>query len=146
MKITINTEASVKDTEIFITCNHLTPEIERIISMLRILELQLTGKRDGENYIIDASQVLYADTADKKTFLYTEKEVYETDLHLYELEERLAQAGFFRASKSCIINFKHIVSIKAELDRKIRVTLTNGEKLMISRQYAEQVKKRLEVR
>lgn len=146
MKITINTDANIADTEISITCSRLSPEIEKIIAMLRIMDMQLTGKRDGESYIIDAGKVLYADTVDKKNFLYTADSVYETDLHLYELEEQLTQSGFFRASKSCIINFKHIVSMKAELDRKLKVTMKNGEQLMVSRQYAEQVKKRLEVR
>lgn len=146
MKITINTDANIADTEISITCSRLSPEIEKIIAMLRIMDMQLTGKRDGESYIIDAGKVLYADTVDKKNFLYTADSVYETDLHLYELEEQLTQSGFFRASKSCIINFKHIVSMKAELDRKLKVTMKNGEQLMVSRQYAEQVKKRLGVR
>ena len=33
--------------------------------------------------------ILYIDTADKKTFLYTEKAVYESALRLYELEDAL---------------------------------------------------------
>ena len=90
--------------------------------------------------------LLYIDTADKRTFLYTKNEIYETELKLYELEEQLKDADFFRANKSCIINFRHIASLKSELNRRLLVTMTNGEKLIVSRQYAEYVKEKLEVR
>lgn len=145
MKIVIQAGQDVAETKITVTCGRLTPQLEKMISMLRMLDLQITGKKEGETYLLDADRILYIDTADKKTFLYTEDSVYETELHLYELEEQLAENGFFRAGKSCIINIKHIVSLKAELDRRIRVTLCNGEQLMISRQYADGIKKRLGV-
>lgn len=146
MKIIINSHEDIEDIEVSITCNHLTPEIEKIVSILRMMNKQLTGIKDGEIFIIDVAKVLYIDTVDKKTFIYTDSDVYETDLRLYELEERLLQAGFFRASKSCIINFRHIVSLKSEFNRRICVTMSNGEKLIVSRQYAEFLKQKLEVR
>lgn len=146
MKITISEDTRVTETEIAITCSQLTPEIEKIISMLRILDMKLTGIRDGEMCLIDAGKVLYMESVDKKTFIYTDGEVYETGLKLYELEAQLAGAGFFRASKSCIIHLKQIKSLKADLNRRIRVTMSNGEQLMVSRQYAEVLKERLGVR
>lgn len=146
MKITIKTESDAADTEVSITCNHLTPEIEKIVAMLRMLDMQLTGIKGDETHIIDVSKVLYIDSVDKKVFLYTKDSVYETNLHLYELEEQLAKADFFRANKSCIINFKQILSLKADINRKLRATMSNGEQLMISRQYADYVKERLGVK
>lgn len=146
MKISIHTDISVNEVELSITCNQLTPEIEKLLSVIRMMNMQITGSKNGEIYLLDAEQILYIDTADKKTFLYTKDNVYETDLHLYELEEQLAQVGFFRANKSCIINLKHILSLKADFERKIRVTLCNGEQLIISRQYADFVKKKLGVK
>lgn len=146
MKITIHSGETIKETEITISCNCLTPEIEKIISILRMMDRKLTGTKEGETYLIDVDQVLYIDTVDKKTFIYTMDSVYETGLKLYELEEQLVKADFFRANKSCIINFRKIVSLKADFDRRIRVTLTNKEQLIVSRQYAEYVKQRLGVK
>ena len=146
MKIEIHSGLDIKETEITVRCGQLTPEIEKMISMLRMLELQITGKKDGETHLLDAGNILYIDTADKKTFLYTKDCVYETELHLYELEEQLEESGFFRAGKSCIINLRHIVSLKADIDRRIRVTLCNGEQLVISRQYADGIKRKLGVK
>lgn len=146
MKITVRTAAEEKEIKIDITCQSMTPEVERILSMLHMLNKQLTGYKAGEMYLIEAADVLYIDTVDKKTFLYTKNEVYETALKLYELEEQLEEADFFRANKSCIINFRHIASLKSELNRRLLVTMTNGEKLIVSRQYAEYVKEKLGVR
>ena len=146
LKIVINTDSNINETEVSISCQHLTPEIEKIVSMMRILDMKLTGQKAGETFILDVSDVLYIDTVDKKTFIYTKDEVYETNLKLYELEEQLSRADFFRANKSCVINFRKISSLKTYIDRKIQVTMDNGEQLIISRQYTPYVKERLGVK
>lgn len=146
MKITIHSDENIQEMEIDIRCRKLTPEIERVISVLKMLEMKLTGVYEGETCFLDPAQVLYIDTTDKKTFIYTKEKVYETNLKLYELEERFSEAGFFRGGKSCIINLRHIHSLRADLERRIRVTLDNGEQLVVSRQYAEVLKIRLGVK
>ncbi len=146
LKIHINEDLKYRETEITINCSRLSPDIERLISMLRVLDLKITGKKDGQTYILDAARVLYIDTVDKKTFFYTQNDVYETNLKLYELEEQLEAMDFLRANKSCIINLRHIVSIKPDIDGKLLVTMSNNEKLYVSRQYSPSIKTRLGVR
>lgn len=146
MKIHINEDSSFNEMEITINCNRINAEVESIISKLRVMDLKLTGKRDNQTYILDAGKVLYIDTVDKKTFFYTKNDIYETDLRLYELEEQLSALDFIRSSKSCIINFNQIHSIKADLDGKLLVTMINKEKLRVSRQYAQNVKRKLGVK
>lgn len=107
---------------------------------------QLTVKKEGEIYLLDVCEVIYAESIDKKTFVYTGTEVYESDFKLYELEQQLNQCGFFRASKSCMVQLKYIRSLKADINRKIRATLENGEQIMISRQYADELKRKLGVK
>lgn len=146
MKISIHTDSQAEETEIQITCRHLTPQLEKVISILRILDFKILGQKDGESHVLDISKILYIDTADKKTFLYTKDDVFESCLKLYELEEELKEFDFFRAGKSCIINLRQIQAIRADLDRKLRVTMTNGEQLTVSRQYADYVRKKLGVK
>lgn len=146
LKIYINEDLKYRETEITINCSRLSPDIERLISMLRVLDLKITGKKDGQTYILDAARVLYIDTVDRKTFFYTQNDVYETNLKLYELEEQLEAMDFLRANKSCIINLRHIVSIKPDIDGKLLVTMSNNEKLYVSRQYSPSIKTRLGVR
>lgn len=146
MKIHINEDPSYHETEITINCNKLDTNVEKLISMLRVMDLKLTGKRDNQTYILDASKVIYIDTVDKKTFFYTKINFYETDLKLYELEDQLASLDFIRISKSCIMNFNHINSIKADIDGRLLVTMSNNEKIIVSRQYAPIIKKKLGVK
>lgn len=143
LKISINVDPNVKDTEITVSCNHLTPEIEKILATLRILNQQLMVTKGEETYIIDVSGIVYVEAVDRKTFVYTRDDYYESKLKLYEMEERLCECGFFRASKSFLVQLRYIKSLKTDLDRKIRLTLENGEQIMVSRQYAEELKNRL---
>lgn len=146
MKIEIDVNGEYQDTEIRISCPRLTPELEKVLATLRMLERQLTARREGVTYLLDISEVIYAESIDRKTFVYTGKEVYESDFRLYELERQLEECGFFRANKSCLVQLKCIRSLKMDVNRRIRATLENGEQIMISRQYGEELKRKLGVR
>lgn len=146
MKISININENRTDTEIVINCNALTPETERIIAALRMLDSQMTVTKDGEVYILDVAKIVYVESVDRKTFVYTEEDCFESRLKLYEMEQQLCQSGFLRISKSCLVHLKYIRSLRAELDRKLRLTLDNGEQIIVSRQYADDLKQRLGVK
>ena len=145
LKITININEEIKDTDIVINCNSLSPEIERILATLRILNQQLMVTKEDENFILDVAEIIYVEAIDRKTFVYTKKDIFESKLKLYEMEEKLIRCGFFRVSKSCLVQLKYIKSLKNDVDRKIRLTLQSGEQIMVSRQYADEMKKRLGV-
>lgn len=146
MKIEINVEEGMEDTIITVSCGRLTPEIEKLLAAIRMLDRQLTVRKEKETYFLDIEKVFYIESVDRKTFVYTGHEVYESDLRLYELEAQLEEAGFFRANKSCLMHLKWIKSLKADIDRRIRVTMENGEQIIVSRQYAEGLKRKLGVK
>ncbi len=146
MKISINVEEDIKDIEVVISCSRLTPEIEKVLATLRMMERQLLVKKGEEIYILDVSKVIYLESVDRKTFVYTREDVYESGFKLYELEQQLDECGFFRASKSCVAALRYIKSLKTDVNRKIKVTMENGEQIMVSRQYAEELRKKLGVK
>lgn len=146
MKITINIDETFNETEININCNQLTPDIENVIATLRMMNQQMLVTKDDTNYLLDVSSISYIEALERKTFIYTEDAVYESKLKLYEMEQKLYQSGFFRVSKSCLVHLKFIQSIKNDVDRRLRLTLKNGEQLIVSRQYADGIKKRLGVK
>ena len=145
MKITIQINEQIQDTEIAVTCNRLSPEIEKMIATLRMLDQQLAVMKEDENYLLDVEKVAYIEAVERKTFVYTDDDVYESKLKLYEMEERLCQSGFFRVSKNTLVHLRFIKSLKNDIARKLRLTLLNGEQIMVSRQYADEIKKRLGV-
>ncbi|MBD5544736.1 MAG: LytTR family transcriptional regulator [Lachnospiraceae bacterium] len=106
---------------------------------------QLTAKKNAEIYLLDIERIIYIESVDRKCFIYTERDIYESDFRLYELEQRLEEYGFFRVSKSFLIHLQSIQSLKADINRRIRITMSNGEQIIASRQYADALKKRLGV-
>ncbi len=145
MKITVNINEKLDDVEINIHCSQMTPSVENIIAMLQMINQQMSVTKDGENYLLDVSKILYIEALERKTFVYADEAIYESKLKLYEMEERLCKSGFFRVSKSCLVHLQFIQSIKNDVGRKLRLTLKNGEQIMVSRQYADEIKRRLGV-
>ncbi len=143
MKITIEERPELLETEVVIRCRETGPQIKKMMAVLQAFDRKLTGLRDGQTFLLDAEEVLYIDTADKKTFLYTADSVYETPLRLYELEERLEPWGFFRATKASIVNFDAIRSLRPDFGGRLLATMTNGEQMVISRQYVAFIKQKL---
>lgn len=143
MKIEINVDDKIEETFISISCKALTPELQKMLAMIRILDQQFTATRDGETFLLDVSEIIYVEAIDRKTFVYTKDGVYESGLRLYELERQLEECGFCRVSKSCLVQLRAVRSLKSDINRRIRVTLDNGEVIVVSRQYADGIKKRL---
>ena len=143
MKININIDPDIAETEVTIVARTISEELEKVMASLRALDFKLTGISHGQTHILDSAKILYIDTVDKKTFLYTETEIYESSLKLYELEQQLSTNDFFRASKSSIINFNKIKSLKSDMDGRIIVVMENKEKLVVSKQYASFIKNKL---
>lgn len=146
MKIKINVDENAADMEITITCKKLTPKVEKILATLRMMDSQMVGRKNNEIYLLDIARIIYIESVERKCFVYTADEVYESEFPLYELEQQLAEYGFFRISRSFLIHLPSIQSLKADINRRIRITMSNGEQIIASRQYADELKKRLGVK
>jgi DNA-binding LytR/AlgR family response regulator len=144
MKIAINTDNQCVVTEVTVKCNRMSDDIEKLIAAIRMLDMKLTSRKDGRQHILEAADVMYIESTDKRTFLYTSTDVYESPFRLYELEAKLGNNDFLRASKNCIFNFSHVKSIEPDFDRRLILTMEKGIKLVVSRQYSAEVKQRLE--
>ena len=143
MKIHIIYDDKAEEPEITVVCRELSDEVRKILSAAEVSENKLTGVKDGQVYILRHGDVIYMDTVDKKIFIYTREDVYETQLRLYELEKQLPRGDFFRANKSCIVGIRHIRSIRADIDGRLLLTMDTGDKLWVSRQYAAEFRKKI---
>lgn len=146
VKISMQIDGAFQDTEILIRSPKLTPELEQILAALHLLERKITVTNGEETTVLDAAEIIYAESVDRKTFVYTGTDCLETKLRLYELEELLEPCGFLRVSKSCLVQARRIRSIKSDLARKLRLTLETGEQIIVSRQYADALKHHLGVK
>ena len=89
MKIEIDIDEKYMDTDVVIRSNKLDGDVERMIAMMRMVNMQIGVKHNDETYLLDTDKILYIDTVDRKTFVYTEEETYESDFKLYEIEQEL---------------------------------------------------------
>ena len=143
MKITINESEDIEDLEIVVTCKRVDENLLKMIAAIRAFDRKITGTRDGKLFVLDVDYIYYFESVDKKTFIYLDKDVYESSLRLYELEEKFVNTDFFRASKSTIINLSKIKVITPIFGGKLEVVLENNEKLVVSRQYVPLLKRKL---
>lgn len=140
MKILIEESPDNEDTELIIKCKSLNDEVKRIIELIKLSDEKIIGFLNGDSYVVDPIKILYFESVDKKTFMYTEDTVYEVSLRLYELEKKMSKYDFFRSSKSTIINISRIKKLSHKFNGKLEATLDNDEKLLISRQYVSVIK------
>lgn len=143
MQVHIETGEDISETVITIRCRERTPYIDKLIAALKMTDSQMVVTCEGAVMNLNLERILYIESVDRKCFVYTEKEVYESDSRLYELEQQLEEYLFVRIGKSAIVNLKNIKSIKTYINRRLLITLSNGEQLIASRQYAEAIRKLL---
>lgn len=131
--------------QIIIRCRKINDEIMRLKNHIELFDKKLSAKKDNELYLVNSSDVLYFDSVENRTFLYTEEDVMEIKQRLYELEFFLSDKDFIRISKSQIVNINKIRSLKPELNRTILATMCNGEQLYISRKYVKVIRNLLPI-
>lgn len=137
---------SIKETlKVIIKCRQVNDEVLRLKCHIELFDRKIQAKRNNETCFVDSLDVLYFESVDNRTFLYTVKDVMEVKLRLYELETFLSEKDFIRISKSQIVNINKIKALKPELNRTILATMCNGEQLYISRKYVKAIRNVLSV-
>ncbi|MCM1145623.1 MAG: LytTR family transcriptional regulator DNA-binding domain-containing protein, partial [Lachnoclostridium sp.] len=118
-------------------------QLLKTIYSLKASRDKITVSKGEKLLQLPPSEIYYFDAVDNRVYAYTQKEVYETKLKLYELEERLRHTDFFRASKSTIINLSKVQNFSPGFNGRFEVCLKNEEKLIVSRQYVPVLKEKL---
>lgn len=141
MKIIVDENIDYDEIEIIVKCQKQDEKIIKIIQFLETNNDTVLCKKNKEIYKIALDNILYIESIDEKTFVYVENQIFENSSKLYELENQLQNRGFVRISKSSILNLQYLKNVKALINGKYEVTLTNEEKLVVSRKYMPAFKK-----
>ena len=145
MKITIQENSSAPETEIIVVCKELTSELEEIISSIALSTHTIEGRADGEIYFLPLKDIYYFEAVENKVFFYTKDQTFEAHFKLYQIEEKLQSTTFAQVSKSAIVNLKKIKSIRPDESSRLIATLLSNEKIMVSRSFVPEIKKKLGV-
>lgn len=142
MKLLIEQSTDIQETEIKIVCGYMDDRLKRLIEQIKLYTFSFVVYSDGISTPIALENIYYFDTVDNTVFIYTKDKVYSSDKKLYELEEYLSNSPFTRISKSCIINTSVVASVRAHFNGRIEATLTNEEKLIVSKHYIQEFKRK----
>lgn len=142
MKVNFEIVSSLEQEEAVIRAVQKTDDIQMVIDILEHGISNIMVLKDDKQYLCNMDAIYYAESVDKKTFIYTKEECYQTKKRLYELEEELT-ANFLRCSKSMIVNIRKIRNVKSDLNGRMNAQLLNGETIIISRSYVKNLKRKL---
>lgn len=142
MKYTIQ-QITTGEDEVILKYQIMTPEVERVFHFFNGMQQKLMGWDEKKQKVLGASEILYIESVDGKSFAYTKNDVLRVDYSLNRLERILNDINFFRCSKSMIINIDKVECLKSLPSNRIDATMCNGEHIMISRTYASDFRKRL---
>ncbi|MBQ8554904.1 MAG: LytTR family transcriptional regulator DNA-binding domain-containing protein [Clostridia bacterium] len=131
------------EDEVIVRYRELTQEIDQLLLYLTSSRRKLIGAKDGAQVVIDTPGILYIESVDGKTFVYTADEVLQVDYTLAQMEQLLHTVNFFRCSKSMILNIDKVAALRSLASNRIDATMRNGEHILISRTYASDFRKRL---
>lgn len=143
MKITIEDRMDGQEDEIIIRCKQMDEHLLKLVYAIKAGREKLTVTSGNDIFRVAPKDVFYFEAVDNKVFLYLEKEVYETKLKLYELEERFVGTDFLRVSKSVIMNLSKVKTLSPAFNGRFEAIMKNGEKIIISRQYVPVLKDKL---
>jgi len=129
-----------EEDHIIIKCRDVPPELISLLNSFSKTN-KLIGYVDNEIHRVNPSNVYYIEAVDNRTFLYGHQSMYESKQKLYELEEILGVSDFLRISKSTIVNLSKVKALSPALSRRLEATLENNEKVIVSRQYVDDLKK-----
>ncbi|MEJ5258097.1 MAG: LytTR family DNA-binding domain-containing protein [Fervidobacterium sp.] len=105
--------------------------------------LKLPVKQGESIILVDLKDIIYLEADDKTIKIFTEGETYETSTPLYTLEQKLPADKFVRIHKSYIVSVEHIVEVKKWFQNSYIIVLSDNTELKLSRNYQEEVFKRL---
>lgn len=144
MRVVIEQPAEGAEEEIIIRTRKLDSRITELIRQINSSEEKLTAYYpDGSISVLDISDIYYIESVDNKVFAYGENDVSELKQKLYELEKRFSGTDMIRISKSMILCLSKVKRFAPAVSGRFEAVLLNGEKVIISRQYVPDVKKRL---
>lgn len=142
MRVRFEQVDSPEKEQALIRAAEKTPDILNAIDLLENGAGGIAVTRDGSTWFCRQTQIYYIESVDRRTFVYTRDECFESRDRLYELENRLG-AYHVRVSKSMIVNLRKIRNVTAQAGARMTAELLNGEQVIISRSYAGEIKRRL---
>ena len=144
MILKLEKQETQKDIEIIIKYPQKNKTVEKLISTINSVNIQIPCNSDDEVTLVNASDIYYIESVDKKTIIFCENENYFVKDRLYQIYEKLKHAGFVQINKYCILNINKLERVKTLENSHLEAILTNRKNLYITRKYLADIKRILQ--
>jgi DNA-binding LytR/AlgR family response regulator len=135
MILKLEQHTSQKDIEVIIKYPVKNKTVERIVSLVKSVDMQIECYSDDILKMVNVSDIYYIESIDKKTVVFCEKESYQNKNRLYQIYDKLSDNGFVQISKYCILNINKLEKIKPLANSHLEAVLSNGKCLYVTRKY-----------
>ena len=116
--------------------------VDSLVRKIENMSISFTGKTEGKTVSIDLSDIYYIENVERKIFLYTKNDVYRYDGNMSDIDSSIDGTDLARISRTCFMNVSHLTEIQQLKNSHLEATLDNGEKLIVSRKYLRDIKRR----
>ena len=140
MIIKVQQNPAQRDIEVLITCPARNKTVDRIVSFIESVDIQIECHSDDSIKRVNVSDIYYIESVDGKTIVCCEKEKYLVKSRLYQIYEKLKNNGFIQISKYCILNINKLDKFKPLDNNRLEAVLSNGAYLCITRKYIAGIK------
>ena len=115
--------------------------VDNLVRKIGMMDISFIGRMDEKSVNISLSDIYYIENVDRKLFIYTESEVYRLDGSMADVESRIYDSSLVRISRTCIMNTDYLRQIQQIRNSHLEAVMDNGEKLIVSRKYLQDIKK-----
>ncbi len=119
-----------------------TESVRGLIKRIKSLDLSFSAFTDERQVRIALSDVYYLENVERKVFLYTKGDVFRLDASMAEIDKITEDSDLVRISRTCVMNTSHLTGIRQLKNSHLEATLDNGERLIVSRKYLHDIKRR----
>ena len=121
----------------------IRPENEKMAEEIKEMlgeETRMIGMCGPEKILFSLRDVFYFEYMEGKVFAYFRDSTCSVSSSLEKIEQQVERYDFLRCSKSMILNMKYIDKFQSTIGNRIIATLSNGENVIISRNYAKRLR------
>ncbi len=145
MQISANIHERYKETELHVCKDRMDDEVRRLMDELHAMyDPAVSGTDEVGNRCMIPPGEIFTFYAEKQRVIAVDAgKKYTVQKTLQELEQELKAYGFFRISKSELVNLHRIRSLDMSVTGTIRVIMKNGYETYASRRNVSRLKEQL---
>ncbi len=143
MKISVESCPEGEESQVIVRCEKKDAEAQQLIADLLNRSQKLLIHNGRELFQLNPDEIFYCEAVDDRTFIYLRNQVVESTQRLVEIEQLLLVTPLFRASKAMLLNNQKIRSVRPLYDGRLEALLENGERVIVSRKYVPDLKRKL---